>query len=693
LASQADYLSPDPTPFIPDKDTASKIQCEVLGQAFKRQASEVEAAGIQAILNEELLDTLLRICPQGQVVDLDIWSESDDESFLGQAADEPQSRRRSNFHVAKIISPLFPNAQSVVWLPLWDHQKSRWMAGMLSWSSNTHRGLGVEELHYFKVFAHSIISEVSRVNWISTEKSKFDLLSSLSHELRSPLHGILASAELLHATTINSAQQEMIKMIETSGLTLLETTDHLLTYCKINNSRRAKEVTGKDQHNELLVLETDFDLALLVEEVTSIIYTGQKDPSLFTRLAIVPPSTDIHGNAESPCSPVKPSIVVRINQSHSWKIRSLSGAWRRIVMNILGNSLKWTAQGIIEISLCMLRNPETPGKPTAHISIIDTGRGIAPDFLKHELFTPFAQEDRLVEGVGLGLSIVHQLVASLDGHISVRSELGLGTQVDIYIPVYHIAEDNLDPGSSEMIERSPSRQVCLVAFNGYPDIKETPTGMLTAESKRKLSIQGMLADVVMSKAGWTVSLAESLEKGHGDIAILESSTLEAIATPDLLPSIISENRFQFLLILETKPSIFDKALMPNLIWVSPPFGPLKIQKAIEKASAPCRSQADLNIISNTNQPMPVEQPMEQLSIHPEKPSPGEFTIRMPHSIDRPRTSEAKMQCHVLVVDDNDINLKVRNQEPTKQNRFAKLNRSWPHSCAKWDVPITLLQTD
>ncbi|KAJ5995528.1 hypothetical protein N7481_002505 [Penicillium waksmanii] len=661
LASQLDYLNSCPTPLISDKEPRPKNQCEVLGQAFKRQDSEVAAAESQVILDEELLDTLLKISPQGQVVNLDIGSESDDESSLGPAIDESQSRHRSNFNVARILKPLFPTAQSVVWLPLWDHQKSRWMAGMLSWSSNTHRGLGVEELHYFKVFAHSIISEVSRVNWTSTEKSKFDLLSSLSHELRSPLHGILASAELLYGTSIDSAQQEMIKMVETSGLTLLETTDHLLTYCKINNSRQAKRVKGNNQDNQLLVLETDFDLATLVEEVTNILYTGQKDPSLFARLAIVSPSTDTHSNAESACSPVKPSVVVRINQSHSWKIRSLPGAWRRIVMNILGNSLKWTAQGMIEVSLSMLRNPEVPGNPIAHISVIDTGRGIAPEFLKHDLFTPFSQEDRLVEGVGLGLSIVRQLVTSLNGHINVRSELGLGTQVDIYIPVHHLADDDLVQSSSNLAESSPPLQVCLVAFNGYPDIKETPTGLLTAESKRKLSIQGMLADVVMSKTGWTVSLAESIEKGQGDIAVLESSTLEEIATPDSLPSIISANRFQLLLILETKPSRFEKNL-PNVIWVAPPFGPLKIQSAIEKASALRRSQADLNINPNTNQPTPLDPPhlhsMEQLSIHSEEAPPGEFEIKMPHFIDLPRISTAQKQCHILIVDDNEINLKI-----------------------------------
>lgn len=99
--------------------------------------------------------------------------------------------------------------------------------GNALWTRGTHRALGMEELHYFKVFGDSIVSKVSRVHWMATEKSKFNFVSSVSHEFRLPLHGILASAELLHATALQPAQEEMVKMIETSGLTLLDTTDHL----------------------------------------------------------------------------------------------------------------------------------------------------------------------------------------------------------------------------------------------------------------------------------------------------------------------------------------------------------------------------------------------------------------------------------------------------------------------------------
>ena len=72
-----------------------------------------------------------------------------------------------------------------------------------------------------------MISEVCRIHWTASENSKFDFVTSISHELRSPLHGILASAELLRDIPLQAAQRDMVNMISTSGLTLLDTIDHL----------------------------------------------------------------------------------------------------------------------------------------------------------------------------------------------------------------------------------------------------------------------------------------------------------------------------------------------------------------------------------------------------------------------------------------------------------------------------------
>jgi hypothetical protein len=268
------------------------------------------------------------------------------------------------------------------------------------------------------------------------------------------------------------------------------------------------------------------------------------------------------------------SLVVRIEQSQSWSVRSLAGAWRRIVMNLLGNALKWTKSGFVEVSLSVAR-PERPPSFIAHLSITDTGSGIAPDFLRHKLFSPFTQEDSLTEGVGLGLSIVRQLVTSLNGTVNVRSELGIGTQVDVYIPVE--GPDGAIPAQI-LLEEQATRigginvplQACLVAFNGYPDLNDVPTGLLSVDAKRRISIQSTLADVFMSYFGWSVSLAESLEKAQGDLVVLEEAVLKAAAEGssclDLLKAMGA--KFEYFVILGGKSA--QKVHASNVIWITQP---------------------------------------------------------------------------------------------------------------------------
>ena len=206
-------------------------------------------------------------------------------------------------------------------------------------------------------------------------------------------------------------------------------------------------------------------------------------------------------------------------------------------------------------------------------------------------------------------------------------------------------------------------QVSLVAFNGLPDIKETPTGMFTVEAKRKLSIQSILLDVFMSSPGWTVSLADSLENGQGDVAVLESSTIEQMTEPISLASIVSTSGFKFIIILKNKPSILEKTPIPNCFWVSPPFGPNKIQNAVQKALRLYHSSVFFEEIlspSNPNPPIQVIPDVSNVTATSVRTAPeSDIAIRPSSSVPSSEEKTDQERRHVLVVDDNDINLKVR----------------------------------
>lgn len=78
-----------------------------------------------------------------------------------------------------------------------------------------------------KIFGNSIIAEIAHIDSVLNEKAKSDFVSSISHEIRSPLHGVLANTELLQSTDLQPSQQDMVKMIQTCGATLLDTMNYL----------------------------------------------------------------------------------------------------------------------------------------------------------------------------------------------------------------------------------------------------------------------------------------------------------------------------------------------------------------------------------------------------------------------------------------------------------------------------------
>lgn len=100
---------------------------------------------------------------------------------------QPQRPEELSQHIAKVKS-LIPNVKSALFLPLWDFDRKRWFAGCFCWSTRVERNLsGPLELPFLKTFGHSIMQELARVDAMTTNQVKTTFLSSLSHELRSPL--------------------------------------------------------------------------------------------------------------------------------------------------------------------------------------------------------------------------------------------------------------------------------------------------------------------------------------------------------------------------------------------------------------------------------------------------------------------------------------------------------------------------
>ncbi len=220
-------------------------------------------------------------------------------------------------------------------------------------------------------------------------KAKSDFLATMSHEIRTPLNGVLGMAEILEHSRLDKVQREYLQIITQSGRVLLDLINQILDFSKIE--------AGKIELNY-----SDFNLRQFIEEIAQTFAerAHKKNIELVCR---IPPDLNLIVNSD----------VTRL---------------RQIVSNLVGNAVKFTDQGMVEISVDVL--DRTAHKAKLRFGIRDTGIGIAEDKLDH-IFETFAQADssttRKYGGTGLGLAIVKQLLELLGGEITVSSEQGKGS--------------------------------------------------------------------------------------------------------------------------------------------------------------------------------------------------------------------------------------------------------------------------
>lgn len=199
----------------------------------------------------------------------------------------------------------------------------------------------------------------------------------------------------------------------------------------------------------MINLYADIDVSVICEEVVESVFAGHifqngtaanfdmvrdtRDLTNPTQLKSPTISEPLIGT--STLQQPKVSVVFDVDV-HNYQFTTQPGAFRRIVMNLLGNALKYTSHGYVRIQLSTspmedFQDPDTGEvvpRAMVALTVTDTGKGIAPEFLRSKLFTPFAQENSLSSGTGLGLSIVKSIVHILEGNITIESEVGKGTR-------------------------------------------------------------------------------------------------------------------------------------------------------------------------------------------------------------------------------------------------------------------------
>ncbi|OQD87849.1 hypothetical protein PENANT_c005G02209 [Penicillium antarcticum] len=375
------------------------------------------------------------------------------------------------------LKQYFPNATRIIFVPLWDSLNSRWFGGCFGWSCLENRVFSAHvELGGLFGLGSSLMVEYSRIQSQESNKKKDDFISTISHELRSPLHGILAANEFLAEYVESEFARRLLDTIRACGQTLLDTFEQILDFTKINSfeSKRhrsrpgsPRSKTDQESSNEnpkaqpLRILKL-VDVVAIIEDVIESVYSGHmlsnamvngsREPGKWSSgsTAYCNGTTEVSNTAK---------IDVSIDAApQDWEFVLESGALRRVVMNVVGNALKYTQQGTVSLRLEIQRkakgsnrqtSPDTIDSPVLVLTVSDTGQGISDEYLRSKIFTPFSQEDALSPGTGLGLALVRDILRSLGGNISIKSQLGVGTTVKMTFPL-------AEPQHHEQIEAHSS---------------------------------------------------------------------------------------------------------------------------------------------------------------------------------------------------------------------------------------------
>ncbi|TIA64051.1 hypothetical protein D6C77_01703 [Aureobasidium pullulans] len=455
-------------------------------------------------MTEGFVRSLLRRYPHGKVLNFDeegestvstqvAQSEAMDGSVSPRGTVKKRKRLRSN--EAKALKALFPGVRSLAIVPMWDSNQ-KFFSACIAWTKDPHRILTTHsELSYLAAFSDCTMSEVARINAKIADKAKSDFISSISHELRSPLHGILGSVECLQDSTLDPFQENLVHTMETCGKTLLDTIDHLLDFAKINNFTRKstqRHTSSSDPHAQKqgFALDVDVDLSVITEEVLETVFAGHDFIKAGRETEQMPRANkQVKGGSLSAGGERNVSIVVDISKAEDshWIFRTQAGAWRRILMNLFGNSLKYTSSGFIQVCLHSepLPSKEKGGSSKVTLSVTDSGKGISKEYLDKQLFTPFAQEDSLQPGTGLGLAIISAIIKSMGGEIDVQSEQGKGTTTTVTLTMHHvpIPEEELEQNVvTSAAKKTKGLKIGFIGFDADSYEKEPKPGTRSPEN-------------------------------------------------------------------------------------------------------------------------------------------------------------------------------------------------------------------
>jgi|GEM_PF-5466059 len=332
-------------------------------------------------------------------------------------------------------------------------------------------------MHILQLTHGALLEE--RIKAEEASKVKSDFLANMSHEIRTPLNGIIGMTDLVLATEITAEQQNYLNLVKTSSDRLLNVINEILDFSKIEAGKLSIELI-------------DFRFSEMIDNTLKLLAVKAHEKKLELLYNI---SVDV------------PDFLV-----------GDPGRLRQVIINLVGNAIKFTQQGEVIVSAWVDDNlPEDvtkfdPQNIFISFSVKDTGIGI-PENKQHSIFDPFDQVDgsttRKFGGTGLGLSISFKLIELMGGKLWLESTIGEGSTFYFTIPV------------------TPQSHASSPSPHAFDDLKEISVLTVDDNATNCFILNENLKDVVRRYA--------SVNSGADALAILKKETFDIILMDVMMP--------------------------------------------------------------------------------------------------------------------------------------------------------------
>jgi polar amino acid transport system substrate-binding protein len=313
---------------------------------------------------------------------------------------------------------------------------------------------------------------VARDQALEVSNLKSEFVARISHEIRTPISGVLGMIELLMDSKLNHEQRELVELLHDSAKSLLTIINDILDFSKIE--------AGKVELESI-----DFSPLKLVEGCAELLSSNARDKNLLLNCYV---------------DPALPALLT----GDPLRLR-------QILLNLASNAIKFTHTGHVALKAQLIK--ETKNQIFVRFSIIDTGIGLSSQACK-KLFQPFVQADgstsRKYGGTGLGLAICKRITELMDGEIGIESQEGSGSTFWFQVPLKSSASK--DTTTPLMLGKETLRGKRVLLIEKSPLVQETLNNYLEA--------LGLYVNIETSSAAGIINMRTAASLTHAYDAVI-----------------------------------------------------------------------------------------------------------------------------------------------------------------------------